>query len=89
MNRHRDAHAHGHARVTLGEFAARRLPRAQEPEGSALGSESRCTDRVVTQTEGKGPYGFHGSRLVLKTRENLVVDVKCLVYFGSLWCDLQ
>lgn len=89
MNRHRDTRVHGRTRVILGEFAARRLPRAREPKGSALGSTSRCTDRVVMRTEGKGSYGFHGSGLALKTRENLVVDVKCLVYFGSLWCDLQ
>jgi len=36
------------------------------------------------QTGGKGPDNFHGFGLVVKVGETLVVNVKCLVYFGSL-----
>lgn len=57
-----------------------------EPQGSVL---ELCPAIVhVSQHRGKGPCDFHGFGLVVKIWENLVVDVQCLVSFGS-HCDWQ
>lgn len=79
---------------TLNSSAAGRAVASLETEGLLSLSSGRIQVLLsrmglVTQTEGKGPYKFRNMELVVKIRENLVVNVKHLVYFGRLWCDLQ